>query len=88
MRITVFFIKFLLLGAFFIISNQNLALIDEGNRNLFIEEYKGWIFGIADHVGSLTGYIVEVEWLPDIIGTNRESNNEVGEGPRYSRVKR
>ena len=86
MRITLFVIKFLLLSAFFIVSNQNLALIDGDNRQEFITQYQHWIYVVAGHIGSLTGYIVKVEWLPQ---TNQEVEEvALNEGPRYSRVKK
>lgn len=64
MRITVFIVKFLLLGAFFIISNHNLALANTDDRQEFIDVFKSWVVGVGKNVASLTGYVVDVEWLP------------------------
>ncbi len=73
-RWAVFFIKFLLLGAFFIISNHNLALANMDDRTQFVTEYGSWIKSVADNVGSLTGYVIKVEWLP---GVEDQSLNEL-----------
>ena len=86
MRLTVFFIKFVFLAAFFIISNQNLALVDADNREIFVEEYKAWVFTVTEHVGSLTSYVVKVEWLPQTV--ERVDEAEEKDKPRYSQVKR
>jgi len=88
MRFTLFVIKFLLLSAFFIVSNQNLALIDEGNRQEFVDQYKNWASGVAGHVGSLTAYVVRVEWLPQTGEISEDVLLDGDKGPRYSRVKR
>ena len=73
MRLLVFAIKFLLIGAFFIVSNQNLALIDTDNRNDFVEQYKEWIFSLGREIGTLTAYVVKVEWLPESEETKVEN---------------
>ena len=66
MRTVLFIIKFLLLGAFFIISNQGLALIDDGQRDMFVNQYQNWISQVFNQVGVLTGYVVNIKWLPDL----------------------
>ena len=84
MRIMLFVIKFFLLGAFFIIGNQNLALSHPENRQAFITQYQDWIYDVASNLNSLTGYIVRVEWLPQ---TGEKKENVIESSPRYSKVK-
>ena len=58
-------IKFLILGALFIISNQNLHLGILQERELFFDSYLGWITDIASQIIDVTGYVVKFEWLPE-----------------------
>ena len=98
MRTTIFVIKFFLLAAFFIVSNQHLALANQDARQEFVIIYKNWIFNVGEHISSLASYVVRVEWLPDVRGpTNLQDSNlepilkgspEENKGPRYSQVKR
>ena len=84
MRFFIFLIKFLLLAAFFIISNQSLALANADDRQTFFDEYTGWIAKVAGEVGTLTSYVVKVEWMPSdggIIDSQNLEENTV----RYSR---
>ena len=66
MRLLIFAMKFFFIGAFFIISTQNLALAHEGNLDVFAQEYGEWIVDVAQKVGGLTAYVVKVEWLPEV----------------------
>ncbi len=84
MRIMLFVIKFFLLGAFFIIGNQNLALSHAENRQTFVSQYKDWIYDVAGNLNSLTGYVVRVEWLPQ---TGEEKENVIENVPKYSKIK-
>ena len=59
-----FIVMFLLIGAFFIISNNNLALSQEGNLPKFFLMYKSWIFSITDNLLKTTGYMIKMDWLP------------------------
>ncbi|GEM_PF-4157339 len=55
-----------MIGALFIVSNQNLALADPENRAVFTKEYKIWLSGVFDNTIELTGDFVKLEWLPDV----------------------
>ena len=68
MRLLIFVMKFFLIGAFFIISTQNLALVHEGNLEIFVHEYGSWLVDVAQKTGGLTAYVVKVEWLPNSTG--------------------
>lgn len=64
MKIIMFIIFFLLVGALFIISENNLALKDTGNFSKFLGLYYSWISQIAQNTGSTAGYVIKMDWLP------------------------
>ena len=64
MKIAIFLIVFLLAGAFMIVSNNNIHLGDSGEFNKFMGIYYEWFFKIFDNTKSLTGYIVNANWMP------------------------
>lgn len=55
---------FLIIGALFIISNQNLALSDGDNFAKFRVSYYSWFSHIFDNGKNIAGYVVKSEWLP------------------------
>jgi len=55
---------FLLIGAFFIISQNNLALKETGNLNKFISLYSSWFGRILDNSSNAVGYVIKMDWLP------------------------
>lgn len=57
-------VKLLLLGALFIISNQNLHLGVSQEREIFFNAYLGWTTNIVHQLADITGYVVKFEWLP------------------------
>jgi len=56
---------FLFIGAFFIISGNNLALGTSGNLNKFTSLYSSWISHLFDNSFGLAGYVVKMNWLPE-----------------------
>lgn len=64
MKIIMFFVMFLFIGAFFIISNNALSLSQEGNMQKFLSLYKSWLFSITGNLLKTTGYMVKLDWLP------------------------
>jgi len=64
MKILMIIVMFLCIGAFFIISQNNLALNKSENADLFLSTYKGWLSKTFDNLGTLTGQVVKMEWLP------------------------
>lgn len=64
MRWVSFLVVFLLIGAFFIISNNNLHMGNAGEFNKFMEQYYGWFFKLAGNVKGITGYVANVNWMP------------------------
>ena len=67
-RLLLFFIIFLLLGAFFIISNRNLHISKENDRKELGKLYYAWLSGLFENAKHVTGYAVEYKWLPDKTG--------------------
>lgn len=56
---------FLLIGAFFIISQNNLSMLEKENTLKFLSFYKSWLITTIGNAGSLTGHIIKLEWLPN-----------------------
>ena len=55
---------FFILGALLIISNNNLALISKSNLKTFSVLYVNWLSDIYSNSYSLTGKIIQLDWLP------------------------
>jgi len=64
MKLLMLIVMFFCVGAFFIISQHNLALNNQKNIDNFVSLYGNWLKSTAINFGSLTGHIVKMEWLP------------------------
>ena len=64
MKTYLFILKFLFIGALFIISNNNLHLADIHERDVFYNSFYSWITGLLGHATQITGYVTKSEWLP------------------------
>lgn len=64
MKLYLFLLKFLLLGALFIVSNQQLYLSHNTDRATFYDMYYNWLSNLFDKTAELTGYVINSEWLP------------------------
>jgi hypothetical protein len=64
MKIVLFIMIFLLVGAFFIISNGNLHLANKVEFNQFASAYYSWFGQIFSNAGHVTGYAIRMDWLP------------------------
>jgi len=60
-----FIVFFLLVGAFFIISENNIQMNNTENFKSFFSVYTSWLFEIFDNTKELTGYFIRMEWLPE-----------------------
>ena len=58
-------IKFFLISALFIISNENLHLGDPMERETFFDTYYTWLGNIFNQTKEITGSIINLKWLPD-----------------------
>ena len=65
MKIFMFIIMFLLIGAFFIISNENIKLNNKENITGFFSLYMGWVDSLLSNGKNVFGYVIKMEWLPD-----------------------
>jgi NDP-sugar pyrophosphorylase family protein len=65
MKIIMSLLMFLVLGALFIISNENLVLRESGNFEEFKDLYSDWLSELFDNGRTITGYVVDSHWLPD-----------------------
>ena len=65
MKVWILLIKFLFIGALFIINNYQLNLNNPEHFDTFQGLYYGWLEKIASYGLDLTGYVVQSEWLPD-----------------------
>ena len=64
MKIYMIIVLFFLIGAFFIISNENLALSKKQNLQKFGELYVNWIDQLLANAKYVSGYVVKMDWLP------------------------
>lgn len=64
MKTIMIIIMFFLVGAFFIVSENNLALNDQAKFNQFVGLYSSWLSQIFGNIGGVSGYVVKMDWLP------------------------
>jgi len=64
MKASLFVLKFLFIGALFIISTKDLHMNSPVERETFYESYVDWFKYIADNFIQITGYVANSEWLP------------------------
>jgi len=64
MKFYIFLIKFLFLGSLFIVSNHNLYLSDNEDRQAFYAEFNYWLDTLFTHGRQITSYVIDSEWLP------------------------
>lgn len=55
---------FFCIGAFFIISQNNIHLNSSENADKFLALYKTWLEKTFENIGSLTAHVIKMEWLP------------------------
>lgn len=67
MKLTIFIMKFLFIGALFIVSNQNLHLKNPDELSQFADLFIAWLSTILSHASKITGYVANSEWLPQNI---------------------
>ncbi|MFA6022795.1 MAG: hypothetical protein WC781_01780 [Candidatus Pacearchaeota archaeon] len=65
MKVTLFIVIFLLMNAFFIISNHNLALKNPENIEKLTGYYKDWAVKITSNLYTITGNMVKLNWAPN-----------------------
>ena len=65
MKFTIILIKFLFVGALFIISNHQLYLSNQEQMNEFWNRYYDWLSILFENAGEISGYVIQSAWLPD-----------------------
>ncbi|MEK6871939.1 MAG: hypothetical protein AABX16_03485 [Nanoarchaeota archaeon] len=64
MKLLMFIVLFLFLGAFFIIAEREIPINSADNVALFFSHYSQWIDSVFENTKMTSGYIVKMEWLP------------------------
>ena len=65
MKVLLFFLVFLILGGLLIISNNNLAIHDGANVEVFFEVYSSWVNQLYLNFQGISGEVVKRDWVPD-----------------------
>ncbi len=65
MKLFIFLIMFLFIGAFFIISQNNLALGNEGAFKSFVSLYENWLDRVYQNTLGISAYVAKLEWMPE-----------------------
>lgn len=65
MKFAIFLVKFMVIGALFLVSNNVLYLGDVDDRTTFLSMYGDWIRDLYGQTIEISGYVVNSEWLPE-----------------------
>jgi len=65
MKTVIIVFMFFLIGAFFIISENNLALKQADNIDKFLGLYSTWLSHIFDNAKGISTYVIKMNWLPN-----------------------
>ncbi len=65
MKLLMLIVIFFLIGAFFIISQENLHISDSTELNKFNTAYVSWLEDLSENFKQVTGYVVKMDWLPE-----------------------
>ncbi len=65
MKISILIVMFFLIGAFFIISNNNLKFTKAADRQQISNLYKAWLGSVAENTIGSVGYVTKMDWLPE-----------------------
>jgi len=64
MKIILFVLMFLVIGALLILSNNNLPLYKDENISQFKILYIQWLDDVYQNTQSITGNVIGMKWLP------------------------
>ncbi|PIU76033.1 hypothetical protein COS75_01285 [Candidatus Pacearchaeota archaeon CG06_land_8_20_14_3_00_35_12] len=81
-KLVVFIIIFLLIGAFFIISQQNLDIKKKVDQQTFFKSFSSWLGQLGNNTIHLTASAVKLEWLPEKNSTGTENNSNNSTNPK------
>jgi hypothetical protein len=65
MKLSFIIAIFLLISAFFIISNEKIQLNSKENIIKFGNIYYSWLLNGFEKTSSITGHIIKADWLPE-----------------------
>ena len=65
MKILMLVLIFFVIGALFILENNNLKMYKHENLEKFSDLYIEWMDQIYSNVRSLTGQVVQSNWFPE-----------------------
>jgi len=71
MKVLMFIIMFLFLGAFLIVSNNNLKLNTKENIDLFFSSYFHWFDELTQNTKTLVGNVIKMNWFPENLDEGR-----------------
>ena len=63
-RIVILLIILMLLGAIFIITQNNYNLTKKNDSNEFVKSFSGWAVKVVTNSASLVGNAIKMDWLP------------------------
>lgn len=69
MKTIMLIVMFFVVGALFIISEDNLNIGKGDNAKVLTGMYLSWLDETFDNMKTLTGNIVKLNWLPDFNST-------------------
>jgi len=64
MKLWMILVKFMFIGALFIVSNENLHLNDKEDLDTFFGLYYGWLEQLYSQTLEIGSYVVYSGWLP------------------------
>ena len=65
MKTVLFIVMFLLIGVFFIVSNENIHLNKSNETNKLVARYYLWAGDLFSNFKSISGYVIQSDWLPN-----------------------
>ncbi|MDD5192241.1 MAG: hypothetical protein PHH54_05885 [Candidatus Nanoarchaeia archaeon] len=65
MKTLMFVVLFLLIGAFFIIANENIKLDSKENVYYLFDKYGQWFDKLIGNGRTAVGYAIKMQWLPE-----------------------
>jgi hypothetical protein len=77
MKIILIIVIFILLNAFFIISNYNLSLQKDANLGQFFLIYGSWILKVGNNIKGITGQAITQNWIPENITKNSSEKDNL-----------
>lgn len=64
MKFLIILFMFFILGALFVISNDQINFSGNSEEKVFFDLYLDWVDGIFGNAKSVTGYAINMDWLP------------------------